>query len=302
MIRDPLTNLQIEVTRFLKSQRRNAKVEIDGIISSKVPWRPHVLENDICRGWYLHTEPPTARSWADRIDRALGKSAKFRVGVTAQEKLLLDQEFLDLCHSLNASIIEVEIAKDKVRPKELYATVEDLIYQRHLILSAEVAEKILDRSLARAKVEKDKNRKGVLLELLVAVLLSQVEGFEVTNVDISNRTQQMDVMVHNRNVGGSLGNSPVVLAEAKNWGNSVGTTEYAAFLRKLQNRHRRARLGYLVTTGKFTSGVTLERRRESNDETLVVFLDGASLPALWRGGKSITQMVERATLDATVGV
>jgi hypothetical protein len=143
--------------------------------------------------------------------------------------------------------------------------------------------------------------KGVLLELVVATLLSQVEGFEIQKIGIANRSQQMDVFVHNRNTTSALGLSPVVLAEAKNWKNPVDTSEYAAFVRKLQSRHGRARLGYLVTTGKFTAGVSAERRRESMADTLVVLIDGKILPTLWRGKRPIHDNIERLTLEATVG-
>jgi hypothetical protein len=111
----------------------------------------------------------------------------------------------------------------------------------------------------------------------------------------------MDVLVHNRNTSSALGLSPIVLAEAKNWRDPVDTNEYTAFLRKLQSRHGRARLGYLVTTGKFTAGVAAERRRDSMDQTLVVLVDGKALPLLWRGPKTITDNVEAATIRATVG-
>jgi len=183
----------------------------------------------------------------------------------------------------------------------LFPSVEDYICRSRLKLSAEAAQAILDRALLRALSETNKQRKGVLLELVVAVLLSQVDGFEVTSIGIANRSQQMDVLVHNRNTGGALGSSPIVLAEAKNWRNPVDVSEYAVFVRKLQSRHGRAKLGYFVTTNRFTAGVGAERRRESTNETLVVLIDGKSLPVLWRDPKGITASVERATVAAAIG-
>jgi restriction endonuclease Mrr len=111
----------------------------------------------------------------------------------------------------------------------------------------------------------------------------------------------MDIFVHNRNVGGALGGSPIVLAEAKNWVDPVGPNEYASFLRKLLSRHGRAKLGYLVTTGRFTSGVADERRRDSMADTLVVLIDGDELPKLWRDGDGITGGLEATTMLAAVG-
>lgn len=301
MIRDPIPNLQSLIRAYLSSKNTSEKIEIDGALSSRAPWRPHVYERRASRGWHIHAVAPTSDSWALRALRATANVPKLKVGVVVLEEFLADEIFLDSCHQLNASVIIVKPTRDTFVPVAMYDSVDDLIYQRRLNLSLSCAARILDRSLTRALSPGTAARKGVLLEVLVAVLLSQVDGFEVTDVGISNRTQQMDVMVHNRNVGGALSRSPMVLAEAKNWRDPVGIGEYANFARKLQARHRRATLGYLVTTGRFTSGVTLERRRESMNETLVVLLDRIALPNLWRGQHSITESVERATMLASVG-
>jgi hypothetical protein len=301
MSRDPLLALQGIICDYLQARNKKEKVELDGKIAKVVPWRPHLLEKGICRGWYIHSVPPSSDSWADRAKKATEISHKLRVGVAVVDDLLLDEHFIDLCHALDTAIIIFEPTRDSFTPIAFYECVDDLIYQRQLILSSKCAASILDRGLQRAIVEPDSVRKGVLLELLVAVLLSQVEGFKVTDVGISNRTQQMDVMINNKNVGGALSGSPIVLAEAKNWKNPVGTNEYASFIRKIQSRHGRSRLGYLVTTGRFTAGVPSERRRDSMNETLVVLLDGKSLPMLWRNQSSISGNIERATMEALIG-
>jgi hypothetical protein len=300
-VADPIPALQSLIRDYLASKNASETIEIDGEISSKAPWRPHLLETKASRGWYIHAVAPTSDSWAQRALRATTKVANLRIGVAVLEDFLADEYFLDSCHLLNASVIILKPTRGTFAPIQIYDSVDDLIYQRRLKLSLSSAARILDRSLERALAAGTKVRKGVLLEVLVAVLLSQVDGFEVTDVGISNRTQQMDVMVHNRNVGGALSTSPVVLAEAKNWRDPVGTDEYANFVRKLESRHRRAKLGYFVTTGRFTAEVTLERRRESKGETLVVLLDKLTLPDLWRGQHSITESVERATMLALVG-
>lgn len=299
MIRDPLPVLQKFVTAELPKANRPA---IDKSLGAKLPWRPHVLEQKIRRGWYIHAAAPTTDSWAERIRKARALDKKLLVGVAAPESLLSNEGFLELSHELGAAVLSFHVGNTgSFLHDDIFSTVEDLIYERRLKLTAPCARIVLDRLYARALKEKDKNKKGVLLELLVAVLLSQVDGFEVTHRGISNRSQQMDVLVHNRIVGSSLGQSPIVLAEAKNWTDLVGPNEYAAFLRKLTTRHGRAKLGFLVTTGKFTRGVPLERRRESVSDTLVVLLDGKELPKIWRDGKGINDNLEKLALTSAVG-
>jgi hypothetical protein len=259
------------------------------------------LEVDEIRGWHIHVVRPLSDSWAQRIKAAVSAKQSLKIGIAAPENLFSDEDFLRLCDELNAAVIIYKVHGNTFSAQEMFATVGDLIYTKRLKLSLNTASEVLDRAVNGAIYENNNNRKGVLLELVVAVLLSQVDGFEVSDVGISNRTQQMDVLVHNRNVGGALGGSPIVLAEAKNWKNPVDTSEYATFVRKLQSRHGRAKLGYLITTSRFTAGVSAERRRESMDETLIVLVDGKELPTLWRDFKSITEGFERITLRATVG-
>jgi hypothetical protein len=285
----------------LKGEAPADKIHPDGVVGMHVPWRPHLYEVERMRGWYIHAGLPLSDSWAQRIDKAKAARSKLQIGVAGTEELFSDEEFLQRCHELNASILIYKQRSDTYVVERTFATVDDFIYAARLKLSTQAARDILNRALDRSLQERNKNRKGVLFELVVAVLLSQVEGFEVTSVGISNRTQQMDVFVHNRNVGGALGNSPVVIAEAKNWKNPVDTNEYASFVRKLQSRHGRAKLGYLVTTGRFTAGVALERRRESLADTLVVLLDGQTLPQLWTASEGITAAIEHATMTAAVG-
>jgi hypothetical protein len=81
----------------------------------------------------------------------------------------------------------------------------------------------------------------------------------------------------------------------------VGTVEYYSLLRKIQARHGYAKMGFFVTTDRFTEGVDLEARRDSMGDTLVVTLDGETLPAIWRKGQCITPNIEGAIIKATVG-
>jgi hypothetical protein len=299
VVRDPIPVLQDILRSFLTAGR--AKVDPDGIISRNVRWRPHLLERKHARGWYIHPVPPISNSWADRIQTAKSVRPKLAVGIAADEQLLSDEAFLKVCHELNAAILPFTLSGDTFNIDQIFPSVEDYICSTRIKLSTRGAQVILDRALARALSEQNRQRKGVLLELVVATLLSQVDGFEVASIGIANRSQQMDVLVHNRNTGGALGSSPIVLAEAKNWKDPVDTSEYASFVRKLQSRHDRARLGYMVTTSRFTAGVFAERRRDSMDQTLVALVDGKALPMLWRTNKTITANIEKLTIAATVG-
>ncbi len=300
MIADAIPALQAAVADHLKSG--GATVEFDGVISGTTPWRPLILETDAKIAWQLHSVSPDTLTWENRIERARVLNPKLRIGIAAPEEVFRDAEFLTACYRLQARLLLLKSKKNGFVVECAVASVPDLICERRIRLDSDTARATLDLALEHALAAKTKAEKGVTLELLVALLLSQVDNFEVANIGIANRTQQMDVLVHNRSVGGILSNSSIVLAEAKNWRNKkVTPTEHAHFLRKLATRNQRAKLGFLVTTGSFTSGLALEARRDSTSEVIVVFVDGKELPKIWRGPASITQQIERLVIEASVG-
>ena len=66
-------------------------------------------------------------------------------------------------------------------------------------------------------------------------------------------------------------------------------------------RYGMSRLGYFVTTDRFTRGVEIERLCDSKGDILIVPLDKNSLPQIWEGiteQDSITSRLEAATIDA----
>jgi len=143
-------------------------------------------------------------------------------------------------------------------------------------------------------LSQDSYKKGALLELLVALMLSQVGGFEVTDTNISSKNQEVDVHVINRNNSGPLGRGQYVLAEAKNWKKPVPRKEYNAFASKVRSRRGMAKLGIFVTTGTFEAGVVLEGIRESAMDDLIVLLDKTTLPRVWRNNADMTRGLEEA--------
>lgn len=302
MIGDPVEDLHSSLKACLLEEVGNTNPVTDTPVGPSVPWRPHLLEQTPLRGWYYHFEEPEGDSWMKRALAAKDASPGLRIGVAADEDTLRNEEFLLQCVELDATIAVVEIRKTKNVATELYGSVTEFVCDRRISLSAAAARRFLDKLLERAESEPDDQRKGVLLEVVCAALMSQVDGFEPSAKGVSNRTQQMDVLVHNKNSAGALSGSPVVLVEAKNWSKKkVSPTEYAAFIRKMQTRHKRCHLGFIVTTGSFTGNVARDRLRDSKNEELVVLIDGKQLPRIWRGRPSILKAIEQLILGALVG-
>jgi hypothetical protein len=77
--------------------------------------------------------------------------------------------------------------------------------------------------------------RGRALEDLICYIFGLVPGIAITHRNEMNvfDTEEIDVALFNEDIR-SL--PTVILVEAKNWSNRVGSTEVAWFLTKLQNR------------------------------------------------------------------
>jgi hypothetical protein len=94
---------------------------------------------------------------------------------------------------------------------------------------------------------------GRALEDLICYVFGLVPGIAITHRNAMNvfDTEEIDVALFNEEIR-SLPN--VILVEAKNWSNRVGSAEVAWFLTKLQNRG--LDFGILVTTHGITGDPT----------------------------------------------
>jgi hypothetical protein len=302
VIGDPIEDLHPSLKDLLLEEDPNCDPVTEAPIAANIPWQPHLLEQQLLRAWYYHFEEPEGDSWFRRALHAKNEMPDLQIGIAADEETLRNESFLMQCVELDASLAVIEFRRGKPYAADFYGSVTEYVCARRITLSRQGAKWFLDMLLARAEEEPKDQRKGVLLEVLCAALMSQVENFEPKAKGVSNRTQQMDVLVHNKNQGGALGGSPVVLVEAKNWPKKpVGPPEYAIFIRKMQTRHGRCRLGFIVTIGRFTRNVSRDRLRDSKDDELVILIDGKELPRIWRGRRPITEVIEQLALDATIG-
>jgi hypothetical protein len=200
---------------------------------------------------------------------------------------------------MNARVMIVEEGEDKFEVKFENASVLDVIYEERWRLPHRLTRLLLDRALSRAVASVDSYEKGAQLELLVATMLSQVDGFEVTDRNVSSATQEIDVSVLNRNMGGPLSRGSLVLAEAKNWSSPVDRKEYNAFATKLRTRRGMAKLGFMVTTNRFTKACYMEHIGERYMDDIIVLLDKDRLPAVWNDFDSVTAGIERMVMNAT---
>lgn len=109
---------------------------------------------------------------------------------------------------------------------------------------------IIDQERVQAYIDAGINagttvEQGRALEDLICYVFGLVPGIAITHRNEMNAfdTEEIDVALFNEDIR-SLPN--VILVEAKNWSNRVGSNEVAWFLTKLQNRG--LDFGILITT------------------------------------------------------
>jgi ActR/RegA family two-component response regulator len=140
----------------------------------------------------------------------------------------------------------------------------------------------LRRVWERARTETDGNRKGKLLEDLVKDLFRATPGFERVTTRLRNEVEEIDVVVENRSDDPlwKIDGAPYLLAECKNWSSHCGAGELRNFYGKLTSKYKRARTGFFIAPGGFTSAFHEERARRQESEVLVIPVDAEAL-ACW---------------------
>ncbi len=165
---------------------------------------------------------------------------------------------------------------------------------------AETEAEIADTWTA-VQTEIDPNRKGKLLEDLIALLLRTIPGFRNVRTHRKNETEEIDVVVRNESTDSIWVNEgSYILVECKHWSKPVGVAELRNFLHKVERKYDRCKLGFFVAPGGFTEPFKTELRGERKGDKLVVVVgptDLASLIASKDRNEMLKQLHERAVIE-----
>jgi CheY-like chemotaxis protein len=158
----------------------------------------------------------------------------------------------------------------------------ELQRQRWLTYTNEDAERTQARALlAQTLGETNSQRKGRLLEDLLALVLKSVPGFEVAarkrGID-----EEFDLITRIDASSDSFWQQEgqYLLVECKNWSRPCDPKELHHLLGKLRLRFGRARLGFFVAPAGFTSGVRTTLASMRLEQLLIVPIDRDDLERL----------------------
>ncbi len=166
----------------------------------------------------------------------------------------------------------------RVKVANAVASVRDL---RLASLGDAAAEQAITELWRTVRTETDPHRKGKALEDLLLVVFRSIPGFTRVRNHVKNEIEEIDIVLRNESTDPFwIKEGPYFLFECKNWSKPVGRSEIDVFVRKLERRHQRCKLGFFAAYAGFTDPAWKTQLADSKDEVLVVLMDGEDLARL----------------------
>lgn len=182
--------------------------------------------------------------------------------------------------------IEVEISEIKSETKELIQQVIPTIGwgKAKSIEPVEDVRKPLDKTelkgiWGKCKKEKNKQKKGKLLEEFIVKLFATIENFVLFEKNLNTANEELDIVFRNnieRPFWISL-NSPHIFFECKNWSSKIQARIVAELETKLINHSNLTRIGIFVATIGYESGCLVEQVRCGRGNNIIVLISGEDI-------------------------
>jgi CheY-like chemotaxis protein len=166
----------------------------------------------------------------------------------------------------------------RVKVANAVASVRD---RRLANLGDAAAELAIAELWQTVRAEADPHRKGKALEDLLLVVFRTIPGLTRVWNRVTNEIEEIDILLRNESTDPFwVKEGAYVLFECKNWSKPVGRSELDVFVRKLERRHQRCKLGFFVAVGGFTDPALKLQLADGKDAVLVVPMNGEDLARL----------------------
>lgn len=166
----------------------------------------------------------------------------------------------------------------RVKVANAVASVRD---RRLANLGDAAAERAIAELWQTVRTETDSHRKGKVLEDLLLVVFRSIPGFTRVWNRLTNELEEIDILLRNESTDPFwVKEGAYFLFECKNWSKPVGRSELDVFVRKLERRHQRCKLGFFAAVGGFTDPALKLQLADGKDAVLVVLVNGEDLARL----------------------
>ncbi|HRI68060.1 MAG TPA: response regulator [Polyangium sp.] len=149
-------------------------------------------------------------------------------------------------------------------------------------LDPSATENAIHSTWEAVRIEKDRQKKGRLLEELMELLLKTIAGFNRLGTRMKNEMEELDILVQNNSTDPLWQKeSQYILVECKNWSSEhVGTKELRDLLGKLDAGYGRCRLALFVAVGGFADTVRQYLHSHAREDRLVMLIGPGDLDNL----------------------
>ncbi|GAA4482323.1 MULTISPECIES: restriction endonuclease [Acetobacteraceae] len=254
--------------------------------------------------WY---SPIGLEQYLDLVRRAVEARQKTcgDVAITYQDDdgAYVALRFEIMTTETNLSLAYAAILKVSHQVEEAATAASDEVGKRISEIAARLSgwgSESLDNLVDAVETASTNQDKGRALEELCSRLFETVPGMSVTQ-RILTETEEIDISIINGSEDSRFKREgAIILAECKNWSRKCGKNEFVVFRSKVENRSRRATLGFLISWNGFAETITKEMLRGSREETLIIPLTGHDIREAVRN-MNFSQVLAK-TWDAAVSL
>ena len=262
-----------------------------------IRWIPDLIskDNDLLFS-YIHASPEFDDFWKDRIHEACLKcSAKLLV--ISPEEFLYHEDTIATLYEIEAQVLPIKKEFNKWKVLEVIDILQ-FVYQNEIIIGNKFST-ISQIALKRLNSISNPQKKGKALEIFLAFIFSQVHGFSIHSTNYRTETEEIDIVVKNHNTPGVAwyGQGSVILVEAKNHKEAIGSKELNNFYAKIKTRKGFCKFGFFITTSKFTEDFMIQQLRLMGDEGVIVPINGDHLRQLCCS-ENITKTIDNFSMEA----
>lgn len=281
--------------------RKYGRVKEDFPIRRSIPWRPHLYCPESTLAVHLLLYPGIDQIHLEGFRLARVAMRKLRLVIAGPVRFIQTPSVLEDGYQVDAEWLVLEDKGGSVERTE-YRDVLTVAYRLPLVLPTETYKKLAARGLSQTLSSKGQE-KGRRLESFIAFLLSQVPGFEILSTNYNTATEEIDIVVRNRRVGGVFSTypEPLILVECKNQLGRAGKNEYVTFVSKMRNRRQSVTVGFFVSVAGFTENFRLESLRDSRERLLVAKIGRDDIEKwIHMHGEAAAEYVERVVEESVL--
>ena len=268
-------------------------VLIDAVLNDDLPWRPHLYCPPAKIAVHLLLYPSINEYYLEMFDQARAKLDGLTIAVLGPIQFIQNPSVLESGHRAETQWVVLEESDGGVCCAQ-YDTVLSLIYQERLLLPLSSYQSIASVSYERL-LKATGQEKGYGLERFLAFLFSQVPGFSVVATNYNTVTEEIDIVLENRRIGGIFQrySKPLVLAESKNQTGKADKNDYVQFATKIRNRRHAVSVGFLISLSGYTRDCGLEGLRDSREDFVIARLDRKDVEDwIERSGQASGELLE----------